>query len=62
MRDQPEESSELLTKRVIIPMSEEMASAIQEYRFTNRLESRAAAVRKLITLGLEADKSQKQKK
>jgi metal-responsive CopG/Arc/MetJ family transcriptional regulator len=40
-------------QRVIIPMSAELIAAIDDYRYANRLPSRAEAIRSLIELGLQ---------
>ena len=61
-RDESDKTEEQLSERVIIPMAPSMVEAIQNYRFINRLESRAEAVRKLIEIGLASDKSSKPKK
>jgi hypothetical protein len=45
---------ELLTERVITPMSKSMVEAINNWRFEHRCESKADAVRQLIELGLAA--------
>lgn len=39
--------------RIITPMSRELVDAIDEYRFENRLPSRAEAIRSLIELALQ---------
>jgi metal-responsive CopG/Arc/MetJ family transcriptional regulator len=39
-------------ERIAIPMTDELVKQIDEYRWANRLPSRAAAIRKLIELGL----------
>lgn len=48
---------EPLSERVIIPMTKSMVEAVSEYRFMHRHESRAEAVRKLIEIGLQSEKS-----
>lgn len=40
--------------RVIIPMPKALVEAVDDYRFSNRLPSRAEAIRKLLELGLSA--------
>jgi hypothetical protein len=45
---------ELLTERVITPMSKSMVEAINNWRFEHRCESKADVVRQLIELGLAA--------
>jgi metal-responsive CopG/Arc/MetJ family transcriptional regulator len=39
-------------ERIAIPMPPDLLKQIDDYRWTNRLPSRAAAIRKLIELGL----------
>ena len=46
--------SDQLSERVITPMSPAMVQAIADWRFENRCESKAEAVRRLIQLGLES--------
>lgn len=41
--------------RIIIPMSHNLLVSIDDYRFSNRCESRAEAVRILIEKGLAAE-------
>lgn len=48
---------EPLTERVITPMSKSMVEAINNWRFENRCESKADALRQLIQIGLQASKS-----
>ncbi len=43
-----------LTKRVIVPFGEDDLRIIEDFRFANRIGTRAAAIRKLIRLGREA--------
>jgi metal-responsive CopG/Arc/MetJ family transcriptional regulator len=38
--------------RIAIPMTDELIKQIDDYRWANRLPSRAAAIRQLIELGL----------
>ena len=49
-------TQEPLTQRIIIPMSERMVRLIQDYRGRSQIESRSAAIRRLIERGLEAEK------
>ena len=46
--------SEEKDPRIITPMPQKLVDAIDDYRFTNRLASRAEAIRQLIELGLKA--------
>lgn len=46
--------AEETTKSVITPMPVALVQAIDDYRFTQRIQSRAEAIRQLIKLGLEA--------
>jgi metal-responsive CopG/Arc/MetJ family transcriptional regulator len=46
--------------RIITPMPHSMVTAIDDFRFGNRLPSRADAIRRLIELGLEAAKAQEE--
>lgn len=57
-----DESKELLTERVLIPMSKSMVEDVQNYRFAHRLSSRAVALREMIQFAIDADKSRKPKK
>jgi hypothetical protein len=41
-------------QRVIIPMSAAMVEAIDDWRFANRIPTRAEAIRRLLELGLDA--------
>lgn len=43
-------------QRVITPMPDELVKAIDDFRFEQRMPSRAATIRRLIELGLEAAK------
>jgi hypothetical protein len=43
----------------LLPLTEEQAAAISEYRFENRISSENEAIRQLIDLGLKAAKAQK---
>jgi metal-responsive CopG/Arc/MetJ family transcriptional regulator len=40
--------------RIITPMPQRLVDAIDDYRFSNRLASRAEAIRQLIALGLQS--------
>jgi len=40
--------------RIITPMPQEMVSRIDDYRFANRIPSRAEAIRRLVEKGLNA--------
>lgn len=40
--------------RIIIPMAPDLLGSIEDYRYAARLPTRAAAIRQLIQLGLEA--------
>jgi len=41
------------TERIITPMPKAMVAAVDDYRFSNRLPSRAEAIRRLIEIGLD---------
>jgi hypothetical protein len=41
-------------QRVIIPMSAAMVEAIDDWRFANRIPTRAEAIRRLLELGMDA--------
>jgi len=43
-------------KRLIVPMPKELVDQIDDYRWANRLPSRAEAIRQLIKEGLQAKK------
>jgi hypothetical protein len=43
-------------KRLIVPMPKELVDQIDEYRWANRIPSRAEAIRQLIKKGLKAPK------
>ena len=51
------DESELLTRRVIIPMAPSMISRIRKYRFAAQRESQADAIRALIEIGLDTVKA-----
>ena len=44
-----------ISGRIITPMSQQLLQAIDDYRFANRLPSRADAIRRLIQAGLKAE-------
>lgn len=50
---------ELNSERVITPMPKSLVAAVDDYRFSNRVPSRAEAIRRLIEFGLEAAAAQK---
>ena len=45
---------ELNSERIITPMPKSLVTAIDDFRFTNRIASRAEAIRRLIEAGLKA--------
>jgi metal-responsive CopG/Arc/MetJ family transcriptional regulator len=45
---------ELNSERIITPMPKSLVTAVDDYRFSNRMPSRAEAIRRLIEMGLEA--------
>lgn len=45
---------ELNSERIITPMSKSLVQAIDDFRFSSRMPSRAEAIRRLIRLGLDA--------
>jgi hypothetical protein len=49
--------SEALTERIITPMSPALVASIDDYRFANRVPSRAEAMRTLLQRGLAANGS-----
>ena len=49
--------SEALTERIITPMSPALVASIDDYRFANRVPSRAEAMRTLLQRGLAANDS-----
>jgi hypothetical protein len=55
MTKDTEDDDGLLTERIIIPISKAMAEEISNYRFDNRINSKADAVRRLIEIGLRAE-------
>lgn len=44
-----------MTVQKLTAMPREMAARVSDYRFENRLPSEAEAIRRLITIGLEAN-------
>ena len=42
-------------ERIAIPMDPELVALIDEYRWANRLPSRAEAIRQLVRKGLQKD-------
>ena len=50
-----DDDRELLTERIIIPVSPRMVQEIDDYRFSNRIGSKSEAVRRLIEAGLKAE-------
>ncbi|MGY4620906.1 metal-responsive CopG/Arc/MetJ family transcriptional regulator [Bradyrhizobium sp. USDA 4472] len=46
--------SETLSERIIIPMAESLVEAVDDFRFANRMPSRAEAIRHLLLAGLAA--------
>lgn len=47
--------------RVITPIPQSLLTAIDDFRFNNRLASRSETIRQLIALGLEAAARRKKK-
>ncbi|MET4794438.1 metal-responsive CopG/Arc/MetJ family transcriptional regulator [Bradyrhizobium japonicum] len=45
-------SEAALSERVIIPMTEALVAAVDDFRFANRMPSRAEAIRHLLLAGL----------
>ncbi|NPC89175.1 hypothetical protein HNH97_09700 [Gluconacetobacter entanii] len=45
---------ELNSERIITPMPKSLVQAIDDFRFSERMPSRAEAIRRLILLGLDA--------
>ncbi|MDP3414627.1 hypothetical protein [Falsiroseomonas sp.] len=48
---------EPLSERIITPMQKSLVAAVDDFRFANRIASRAEAIRRLIELGLAAAKA-----
>jgi metal-responsive CopG/Arc/MetJ family transcriptional regulator len=46
--------------RIIIPLSAELLVAVEDFRFRNRIPSRAEAVRRLLASGVKRDDSTSQ--
>jgi metal-responsive CopG/Arc/MetJ family transcriptional regulator len=44
------------SERIITPMSKTLVAAIDDFRFEQRIASRAEAIRRLIEAGLKASK------
>lgn len=44
----------VLTGKILVPVSQEMLSQVQDYRFANRFNTLSLAVRELIQIGLDA--------
>ena len=55
------DEKELSTERVIIPMTKGLVTEIDDYRFGNRIDSRAEAVRALIKYALKAISDEKER-
>jgi hypothetical protein len=53
-------SQHKLTERTVVFLAAEQVKRIDDFRFANRYPSEAAAVRKLLDLGLEATARQTQ--
>ena len=49
------ETKETRDKRVIIPLSQAEVEAIDDWRFANRMPSRAAAIREMLRRLIESD-------
>ncbi len=47
--------NELKSKRIQLMISNREAQAIEDYRWRNRIQSQAEAIRQLITCGLKAE-------
>jgi hypothetical protein len=47
--------TEPMDKRLIFPVTDAMAEAIDDYRFAQRLGSKSEALRRLIEAGLQAE-------
>jgi hypothetical protein len=52
-----DQATEELSERIIFPATKSMAEAISDYRFDNRIESKADAIRRLIEAGLKVEKT-----
>lgn len=52
-------SAELKTERLHMLISPAELTAIEDFRFDNRIGTRAEAVRRLIEIGLEASRKEK---
>lgn len=47
----------IMATRKIVSLSPQLAQAVEDFRFENRIGSEAEALRRLIELGLEASKT-----
>jgi hypothetical protein len=56
MTHETETSDELLTERLILPVTKAMMQDIKEYPFEARHESKSEAVRKLIAVGRKEER------
>lgn len=54
-----QDNDELLTERLILPVTKSMAAEIKRYWHEHQLDSRAEAMRTLIQIGLDSDKKRK---
>ena len=50
------DDAEMNSERIVITLPPTLLQSIQDYRFDNRIDSKSAAVRRLIELGLLSDK------
>ena len=53
------DDAEAISERIVITLPPALLQSIQDYRFGNRINSQSAAVRRLIELGLEAEKKKR---
>jgi hypothetical protein len=53
--------ADLLTQRLMVPLSPRMLEQIVDYRFGARIGSQSAAIRQLIAAGLEAERKRARK-
>jgi Arc/MetJ-type ribon-helix-helix transcriptional regulator len=51
-----------MATRKPVSLTPELATAVDNYRFANRFKTESDAIRKLIELGLDAAKRQKERK
>ena len=56
-RPMPAKRKEPPDPRVIIPMPKDLIAQIDDYRWANRIPSRAEAIRQLVKEGLKAPKA-----